>query len=49
MKFRIFTEVSKIIKDPVWGYIEVNPVELKLINHHYFLRLQDIKQSATAL
>lgn len=35
---------SKIIRDPVYGYIEVGEEELELVNHHLFQRLRRIRQ-----
>lgn len=32
------------IKDPIYGFIDINPKELKLINHKIFQRLYYIKQ-----
>ena len=36
---------TKIINDPIYGFIKINnPLILELINHPYFQRLKRIKQ-----
>lgn len=37
----------KIIKDPVHGYIELKPIEVRIINSNYFQRLRNILQLST--
>lgn len=38
----------KIIRDPIHSYIHLSPLEEKIVNTKIFLRLRNIKQSATA-
>jgi HD superfamily phosphohydrolase len=40
---------TSIISDPVHGYIHLTELEREIINTKIFLRLQNIKQSATAV
>lgn len=39
---------SKVIRDPIHGYIHLDPLEEKIVNTKIFLRLRNIKQCATA-